>query len=269
MTVPSSLLVCIQADRIGKQFGDLGKDVTAIEDVSFTVTKGEFVTILGPSGCGKSTVLNILAGLLEPTTGRILIHDREVENRRRCFGYMFQKDLLLPWRTIVENVALGQEVLGASKGDAKRAARDMLERFGLGAFTEKFPSQLSGGMRQRAALMRTLLCKRDILLLDEPLGALDALTRSVMQEWLLGIWERERHTIVLITHDIDEAIFLSQRVLTMTARPGRIKQETVIDLPYPRTHETLTSARFTELKRVILEQVYEEGLKAVNAPLQT
>lgn len=260
--------VRVQAQAISMRFPGLGHDLLAVQDVSFSVRQGEFVTILGPSGCGKSTVLNMLAGLLEPSSGRILIGDQQPENRRRYFGYMFQKDLLFPWRTIVENVALGQEVLGTSKDEARREAKQMLERFGLGSFADRYPSQLSGGMRQRAALIRTLLCKRDMLLLDEPLGALDALTRSVMQEWLLGVWEQERHTIVLITHDVDEAIFMSQRVLTMTARPGRIKDETVIDLPYPRTHETLTSLRFNELKRVVMEQIYEEGVKAANSLLE-
>jgi ABC-type nitrate/sulfonate/bicarbonate transport system ATPase subunit len=257
----------VQVENVTKQFGssDDGSDVLAVDNVSFEVREGEFTTILGPSGCGKSTVLNILAGLIEPSSGRILIDGSVVENRRRCFGYMFQKDLLFPWRTIVENVALGAEVLGTPKDDAIAEAGAMLERFDLGAFANWYPAQLSGGMRQRAALMRTLLCKRDMLLLDEPLGALDALTRSVMQEWLLGIWERERRTIVLITHDIEEAIFMSQRVLTMSARPGRIKEDIAIDLGPHRTHDIVTSARFTELKRYIMDQIYDEGVKTATA----
>ncbi len=248
----------IEAQHVTKRFDE---DVVAVDDVSFSVRRHEFVTILGPSGCGKSTILNMLAGLLDPTGGRILIDGREVENRRRYFGYMFQKDLLFPWRTIVENVAVGAEVLGRRKRDALGAAAAMLERFGLGAFADRYPSQLSGGMRQRVALMRTLLCDRDMLLLDEPLGALDALTRQVMQEWLLGIWQGEPRTIVLITHDIEEAIFLSQRVLTMSARPGRIKDEIAVDLDYPRSRDIVTSPRVVELKRHIIAQIHEESVR--------
>lgn len=257
----------IRIEGVTKRFGgsDDGSDVLAVDDVSFQVRNGEFVTILGPSGCGKSTVLNMLAGLIEPSSGRILIDGLIAENRRRYFGYMFQKDLLFPWRTIVENVALGAEILGTPRKDAIAEAGAMLDRFGLGAFASRYPAQLSGGMRQRAALIRTLLCKRDMLLLDEPLGALDALTRSVMQEWLRGIWERERPTIVLITHDIEEAIFLSQRVLVMSARPGRIKEEITIDLGSDRSHEIVTSTRFTDLKRHIMNLIYEEGVKVATA----
>jgi ABC-type nitrate/sulfonate/bicarbonate transport system ATPase subunit len=261
---PTAAPIRVAVEHVTKRYGDptSNRQIVAVDDVSFIVREGEFVTILGPSGCGKSSLLNMLAGLTEPSAGRILIDGSEVENRRRFFGYMFQKDLLFPWRTIVENVGLGAEVLGARKREAIERAREMLERFGLGAFADRYPSQLSGGMRQRAALIRTLLCDRDMLLLDEPLGALDALTRSLMQEWLLGIWYRERRTIVLITHDIEEAVFLSQRVLTMSARPGKIKEDITVDLTHPRTHEIVTSPQFTELKRHVMDQIYDEGVKA-------
>ena len=234
-----------------------GSPIVAVQDTNIEVGAREFVCIVGPSGCGKTTLLNIIAGLLEPTSGHILIDGSEVADRRKCFGYMFQKDLLFPWRSIRDNVALGLEVLGVKRGEARRRAQRILEDFGLGVFADNYPSQLSGGMRQRAALMRTLLCDRDILLLDEPFGALDALTRSVMQEWLLSIWEKDQRTIVFITHDIEEAIFLSDRVLMMSARPGRIKGELVVDLDRPRDHTVLTSQRFTELKEIVLDQIYE------------
>ena len=236
--------------------------VSAVEGVDFEVRDSEFLTIVGPSGCGKSTLLNIIAGLDEPTTGRVLVDGAVVPERQRHFGYMFQKDLLFPWRRVRDNVAIGLEVLGAPRREARARALDLLERFDLGAFAEKYPAQLSGGMRQRVALMRTLLCEREILLLDEPFGALDALTRSVMQEWLLGIWEKDHRTIVFITHDIEEAVFLSDRVLMMSARPGRIKGEVAIDLPRPRDHRIVTAPRFTELKKAVLDQIYEESLKA-------
>ena len=256
----------VKVEGVRKVFpprGD-GLPVVAVQDTHIEVGAREFLCIVGPSGCGKTTLLNIIAGLLEPTSGRILIDGGEVADRRMCFGYMFQKDLLFPWRTIRENVALGLEVHGVSRGEARTRAQRILEDFGLGVFADNYPSQLSGGMRQRAALMRTLLCDREILLLDEPFGALDALTRSVMQEWLLSIWEKDQRTIVFITHDVEEAIFLSDRVLMMSARPGRIKGELVIDLGRPRDHTILTSHRFTELKKIVLDQIYEESLKAVD-----
>lgn len=249
---------------ISKTFVDDGdgEEVVAVDGVSFDVHDAEFVTIVGPSGCGKSTVLNVIAGLEQQTAGRIIIDGEEIADRRTNFGYMFQKDLLFPWRTIRSNVAVGLEVLGVPKKDARAQAQAILDRFELGRFANKYPVQLSGGMRQRVALMRTLLCEREILLLDEPFGALDALTRSIMQEWLLGIWENDHRTIIFITHDIEEAIFLSDRVLMMSARPGIIKDEIKIDLERPRDHRIVTSPRFTELKKVILDQIYEESLKA-------
>jgi ABC-type nitrate/sulfonate/bicarbonate transport system ATPase subunit len=249
---------------ISKTFVDDGdgEEVVAVDGVSFDVHDAELVTIVGPSGCGKSTVLNVIAGLEQQTAGRIIIDGEEIADRRTNFGYMFQKDLLFPWRTIRSNVAVGLEVLGVPKKDARAQAQAILDRFELGRFANKYPVQLSGGMRQRVALMRTLLCEREILLLDEPFGALDALTRSIMQEWLLGIWENDHRTIIFITHDIEEAIFLSDRVLMMSARPGIIKDEIKIDLERPRDHRIVTSPRFTELKKVILDQIYEESLKA-------
>ena len=236
--------------------------VCAVEGVDFAVRPAEFLTIVGPSGCGKSTLLNIIAGLEEATAGRILVDGVHVSERQRYFGYMFQKDLLFPWRRVRDNVAIGLEVLGTPRREARARAMDILRRFELDAFAEKYPAQLSGGMRQRVALMRTLLCDREILLLDEPFGALDALTRSIMQAWLLGIWEKDHRTVIFITHDIEEAIFLSDRILTMSARPGRIKGEVAIDLPRPRDHTIVTRPRFTELKRTVLDQIYEESLKA-------
>ncbi len=254
----------VSLDGVSRIFGEEGSvgAVVAVDDVHLHVHPGEFLAIVGPSGCGKSTVLNLLAGLDQPTRGRIRVHGQEAVERRGRFGYMFQKDLLLPWRTIVGNVALGLEVHGVAAASARSRALALLQRFELAAFADKYPSQLSGGMRQRAALMRTLVLETDCLLLDEPFGSLDALTRSMMQEWLLGIWEKEQCTVVFITHDIEEAIFLSDRVLTMSARPGRIKGEFSIDLPRPRHHAMLTSETFIRLKKEILEQIYDESQRA-------
>ena len=232
--------------------------VMACEGVDLEVGAGEFVTIVGPSGCGKTTLLNMIAGLLDPTDGQILINGVEDEDRTRHFSYMFQKDLLFPWRNIRDNVALGIEIQGTPRREAQRRAQAILDEFGLGAFADRHPVHLSGGMRQRAALMRTLLCDSDAILLDEPFGSLDALTRSKMQEWLLDIWERDGRTILFITHDVEEAVFLSDRVAVMSGRPGRIKRELVIDIPRPRDHTIVTTPRFVELKAIVLEEIYSE-----------
>lgn len=239
-----------------------GDKVHALEQTSFDVGVGEFVGIVGPSGCGKSTLLNIVAGLETETEGKVFIDGRNDSDRRQHFSYMFQKDLLFAWRTIRENVALGLEVAGTPAKQARSRADDLLNRFGLGAFADHYPLQLSGGMRQRAALMRTLLCDRPVLLLDEPFGALDALTRANMQEWLLSIWEADHRTVLFITHDIEEAVFLSDRVMMMSARPGRIKGELPIDLDRPRDHSITTTPHFTELKKIVVDQIYEESIKA-------
>lgn len=253
---------------LSKTFGaGVDNPVLAIEDVNLELRSSEFLTIVGPSGCGKSTLLNIVAGLEEPTSGAIEIRGdgATAQKGRGQFAYMFQKDLLFPWRTILDNVSVGLEVQGVGRAQARHRASELLSRFGLHAFADKYPSQLSGGMRQRAALMRTLLCDRKYLLLDEPFGALDAMTRGVMQEWLLKVWEADNRAILFITHDIEEAIFLSDRVLMMSARPGRIKGEVAVNLERPRTHEVLTSPEFTRMKKTILDQMYEEGLRAAGA----
>ena len=243
-----------------------GGTMLAIDDISFSVNAGEFVALVGPSGCGKSTLLNITAGLLHPTRGDILIDGLAVPDRRPYFGYMFQNDLLMPWADIRRNVALGLEILGTPRREAREQAMEILREFDLDQFADKYPIQLSGGMRQRVAFMRTLLCDRPVLLLDEPFGALDALTRSVMQEWLLGVWERTRQTIVLITHDVEEAIFLADRVLMMTARPGRIRREVVVDLGRPRDHSVLTTHEFNVIKEEILEALFREVARAREDP---
>ena len=235
-----------------------GGTMVAIEDIGFSVKAGEFVALVGPSGCGKSTLLNVTAGLMPPTSGDILIDGVVVEDRRPYFGYMFQSDLLMPWADIRKNVALGLEILGTPRREARERAMEILREFELDQFADKYPIQLSGGMRQRVAFMRTLLCNRSVLLLDEPFGALDALTRSVMQEWLLGVWERTKPTIILITHDVEEAIFLADRVLMMTARPGRIRKEVSVDLGRPRDHSVLTTPEFNVIKEEILEELFRE-----------
>jgi len=175
---------------------------------------------------------------------------------------MPQRDLLLPWRTVIDNAILAVEMEGMRRADARRMALDMLPEFGLAGFENQYPHQLSGGMRQRVALMRTFMFKRDLLLLDEPFGALDALTRTMMQRWLLDVWQKHRRTILFITHDVDEALFLGDRVLAMSARPGRVKLELTVDLPRPRRPDIVTSPDFIERKRILLDAIEEESMKS-------
>ena len=256
----------IELRGVNKVFGtESDGEVTAVRDATFAVRQGEFVAIVGPSGCGKSTVLNMVAGLFDPTRGEILMDGAEVPDRRPYCAYMFQRDLLLPWRTIRDNVALGIEILGTPRREAREKAVTLLDRFGLGGFADKRPPQLSGGMRQRAALMRTLLCPREVLLLDEPFGALDALTRANMQEWLLEVWEQDNRTVLFITHDVEEALFLADRVLVMTARPGSIKLEMPIDIARPRSRKVTTSQSFNKLKEQVLDAIHEESIKAMDS----
>jgi ABC-type nitrate/sulfonate/bicarbonate transport system ATPase subunit len=233
--------------------------VTAVQDLTLTVPAGRFVTVIGPSGCGKSTLFGLLAGLITPTTGSVAVHGESVIGRPGQVGYMPQRDLLLPWRTVLENVTLGPEL--ARRGSVQAARRDARERlpiFGLEGFADVYPAALSGGMRQRAALLRTVLMERDVLLLDEPFGALDALTRAALQEWLLGVWGAEGQTVLFITHDVDEAVFLADRVVVMTPRPGRIRAEIAVPLPRPRTHAALVAdSTFNALKAAVLAALGE------------
>lgn len=243
---------------VSRTFGDL----TALSSTELVVKPGEFISVVGPSGCGKSTMFNIIAGVLQPSTGKVLIDGKDVTNQSGHVGYMLQKDLLLPWRTVLDNIVLGAVL----KGGASRAERDegvaLARRYGLGDFINHYPAALSGGMRQRVALMRTLAMHHDVMLLDEPFGALDSQTRLSMQQWLLSVWEKEKRTIVFVTHDIDEAIFLADRVVVMTPRPGRIHE--IIDVPIerPRPVSSLTRPEFVALKQRILGTIYNNASPA-------
>jgi NitT/TauT family transport system ATP-binding protein len=243
-------------------FGTGPEAVTAVVDISIEVGGGQFASIIGRSGCGKTTLFNIVAGLLTPSRGRVLLDGEEITGRAGFVAYMLQKDLLLPWRTIIENVVLGLELAGVSKRVSWPKALPLLERYGLGGFEHSFPNSLSGGMRQRAALLRTLLCERDVLLLDEPFGALDAQTRISMQEWLLGLWKDFGRTVVLVTHDVDEAIFMSDRVYVLSPRPGRLRSVIEIDLPRPRSRSITTSPEFTQLKERCMQLLFDEDQAA-------
>lgn len=228
----------------------------ALDRVSLDIAAGEFVCILGASGCGKSTLFNLVSGLLRASEGSILLDGRDVANRPGQVGYMLQKDLLLPWRTVLENITLAASLSrGTTERDREQAAA-LAARYGLAEFLNHYPHALSGGMRQRVAMMRTIAAGRAVMLLDEPFGALDAQTRLEMQQWLLQIWSDLGRTIMFVTHDVDEAIFLADRVVVMTPRPGRIGEILKVDLPRPRSLTSLTAEAFMVLKREVLGRLY-------------
>lgn len=240
--------------RVGR--GRRAETRQVVDDVSLTVARGEFVSIIGPSGCGKSTLFNLVSGLDAPSAGRIEVDGRDAAGSRAHTAYMPQKDLLFPWRTIVENAALGLEVDGVPRAEARSTVRAMLPRFGLEGFEDAYPFELSGGMRQRAALLRTVAPQRPTLLLDEPFGALDSLTRFELQTWLQEVWAAHSWTALLITHDIREAIILSDRVVVLSPRPASVRLTVDVDLPRPRGVETLTMPEFTRLERALLEALH-------------
>ncbi len=248
-------------DNVSHTFGD----TPTLAPVSLELYPHEFVSVVGPSGCGKSTLFNIVSGLIVPTEGRVLLDGVDVTGQTGNTGYMLQKDLLLPWRTVIDNIVLGASLSGRVTAADLDGASDLAARYGLGEFQDHYPHSLSGGMRQRVALMRTLAFSRDLMLLDEPFGALDSQTRLRMQQFLLDVWSDLGRTILFITHDVDESIFLSDRVIVLSARPGRVRAEFKIDLPRPRTLELLTSEPFTELKRDIFEVIHSETIKALEA----
>jgi ABC-type nitrate/sulfonate/bicarbonate transport system ATPase subunit len=220
----------------------------ALARVTLSVPQGRFVSLIGPSGCGKSTIFNIIAGLLEPTSGRVVIDGVDATGTIGRVGYMLQKDLLLPWRTVLDNVVLGMEIQGVPLAAAHERALPLLKRYGLGGFEKLYPRALSGGMRQRAALLRTLLFDTDVILLDEPFGALDAQTKLAMQEWLLTLWGDFGKTVVFVTHDVDEAIYLSDEIHVMGTRPGRVVATIPVPLERPRRRTTALGEDFIAIK---------------------
>jgi ABC-type nitrate/sulfonate/bicarbonate transport system ATPase subunit len=230
--------------------------VEALAPVDLTVEDGEFVCIVGPSGCGKSTIFNIVSGLLTPTAGTVSLNGADILAKTGHVGYMLQKDLLLPWRTVLDNIVLGADVRGRASREDLRSAAQMAQRYGLGAYLDHYPHALSGGMRQRVAVMRTLALDHPLMLLDEPFGALDSHTRMLMQQWLLQVWREQRKTILFVTHDIDEALFLGDRVVVMTPRPGRVQAVIPVDLPRPRDIHLTTDSRYVELKSTVLDLIY-------------
>lgn len=232
-----------------------GRTLEALRDLTFDIDDGEFVALIGPSGSGKSTLLDIISGLFPQTAGEVRINGASLSPRRRLgrAAYMRQRDLLMPWRTAAQNAALALEAHGTPRRQAEQSARGRFPEFGLAGFEDAYPAQLSGGMRQRVAFLRTVLAERRLLLLDEPFGALDALNRVALQAWLLELWERERQAVLLVTHDIDEAIFLADRVIVLSARPGTIVHVEGIALPRPRHREMVTSEAFLAHRAALMD----------------
>nr|WP_315838716.1 ABC transporter ATP-binding protein [Bradyrhizobium prioritasuperba] len=243
-------------------------EVIAVDRVSFSVTHGEFVCIVGPSGCGKSTVLNAIAGLEMPYQGEVTVDGRPMRRPRPDVGMVFQQPHLFPWKSVRKNIAHGPRMLGKSTKDAGAIADGLIEMIGLTRFADAYPHTLSGGMQQRVAIARALANQPRVLLMDEPFGALDAQTRAVMQDNLLALSSRINATVVFVTHDIDEAILLADRVLIMSAGPGRILRDLAVDLPRPRSHAIMLEPAYLALKKDCLDLIRTEGQRAFDQALQ-
>ena len=237
----------------------IGENI-ALNGVSLDIEDNEFVCVVGPSGCGKSTILNIIAGLLEPTSGEVFVDGNKVEGTGIDRGVVFQQYALFPWLTVKKNVQFGLKIQGKSKAEREEISMKYLKMVDLEKFANSYPKELSGGMKQRVAIARAYAVNPSVLLMDEPFGALDAQTRTQLQSELLLTWEEERKTCFFITHDVEEAIYLGRRVVIMSARPGRIKEIVDIDIPHPRDQAVKMAPRFMELKNHIWSQVYQEYL---------
>ncbi len=258
----------IRIKNVSHRFGEEGeaRTVRALLDTSFDIARGELLCLIGPSGCGKSTLLNIVGGLLEPTAGTVDVFGKRVAGPLpRDVAFVFQESALFPWNTVRENVDLGMRFQGVAKAERAARARRSLAAVGLAEFADHYPGQLSGGMRQRAALARALSLQTDILLMDEPFGALDEQTRMILGEDLSVLLAQTRKTIVFVTHSLGEAVFLADRVAVFSARPGTIKKVIAVEEPHPRKPEFVTSAKFTALRNELYAQLHDEIRKTMSA----
>ena len=251
----------VKIDNVKKIYNSRNGEMIALNGVSLDIYENEFICVVGPSGCGKSTLLNIIAGLLEPSSGKVYCDGKEVVGTGTERGVVFQQYALFPWMTVKTNVMFGLNLQGIKGAEAEEKAMKYIKMVQLEDFLDHYPKELSGGMKQRVAIARAYAVNPSVLLMDEPFGALDAQTRTQLQSELLETWEKERKTCFFITHDVDEAIILAQKVIIMSARPGRIKEIVDINIPYPRTQETKMAPEFLELKNHIWSQVYQEYLE--------
>lgn len=251
----------VKIENVKKVWNTRNGQIVALNGVNLDIMENEFICVVGPSGCGKSTLLNIIAGLEEPTEGAAYIDDKKITSTGVERGVVFQQYALFPWLTVLKNVMFGLKLQGKKNDEAKEIAMKYIKMVQLEEFVNHYPKELSGGMKQRVAIARAYAVNPEVLLMDEPFGALDAQTRTQLQTELLETWEKEQKTCFFITHDVDESIILAQKVVIMSARPGRIKEIVDIGIPYPRTQETKMSPRFLELKNHIWSQVYQEYLE--------
>jgi NitT/TauT family transport system ATP-binding protein len=249
----------IEIDKLHIRLGEGSQAFDAVQDVSLSIAPGEFVCVLGPSGCGKSTLLGALAGHWTPSRGSIHVDGAPVAGPHPDRGLVFQQHTLFPWKKVLDNVAFGLKMQGVGRSERRERARELLGLVGLAGFEDRYPVQLSGGMQQRVEIARVLINHPRVMLMDEPFGALDAQTRLKMQELLLDVWARVNTTIIFITHDIDEALFLADRILVMSPRPGRIIDEIRLDFPRPRHPDVMTSSHFTRLKRHCLDLLHPQA----------
>ena len=252
----------IEIRGVHKEFAKGERRVVALQDIDLTVAEREFVAILGPSGCGKSTLLNMVAGFDLPTRGSVKVAGETIIAPAPSRGVVFQEPALFPWLTVMDNVVFGPRTVGQRAADYRARAAQIIEQIGLSGFEASYPAELSGGMRQRVGIARVLIMEPKVLLMDEPFGSLDAQTRTLMQELLLSLWERHHQTVLFVTHDIEEAILLADRVCVMTSRPGRIKKSIAVPMPRPRSIESTTSPEFNALRREVLELIREESQRA-------
>lgn len=253
----------LRIEGLTKRFKSHGVEVLALDGICMEIRDKEFATILGPSGCGKSTLLRIIAGLTPPTTGRAMLDGRLIEGPGKDRGMVFQNYTLFPWLTVQENIEFGLRLGGMDRSRREELARSFIQKIGLAGFENAYPKSLSGGMKQRVAIARALANDPNILLLDEPFGALDTQTRALMQELLLQIWEEFHKTILFVTHDVEEAVFLSDRIFVMTARPGRIKAILDVPLRRPRGYEVKASPEFIGVKNQVARLIREESIRAM------
>ncbi|MEM9218743.1 MAG: ABC transporter ATP-binding protein [Cyanobacteria bacterium P01_F01_bin.150] len=251
-------------ENLSMVFRQKGKSIHVLEDVNLSINPGELACLLGPSGCGKSTLLNLIAGFIKPSDGRVFVDGEQVRKPGADRGFVFQQYSLLPWKTAFENVELGLKIKGMPKLERKEKAEEYLNLVGLYPYRHAYPNQLSGGMQQRASIVRALVNSPSVLLMDEPFAALDAQTRHMMQELLLDIWERLKTTVVFVTHDIEEAVFLGDRIFIMGVQPGHIKAELDIPLVRPRHMDDMLTPEFSQLSRQVFDLIREETLKSMD-----
>ncbi|MFY1632931.1 ABC transporter ATP-binding protein [Solwaraspora sp. WMMB335] len=256
----------LEGRSLGKTFTRRDSALTVLEDVSIAVRPGEFVSIIGASGCGKTTLLRMLHGLIAPTTGEVLIDGERIDGPTRQRGFVLQQASLLPWRTVLDNVTFGMELDHLPGAQAKARARELIKLVGLTGFESHYPSEISGGMQQRVNIARALAIEPDILFMDEPFAAVDAQTREVMQAELLRIWDLDRKTVVFVTHQLDEAVYLSDRVIVLGARPGRVREILTIDLPRPRTLAVKRSHEFADYVDRVWKLIENEVVSGDESP---